>query len=983
MNKHPYRAVLIGLAFVLALVMVYPTAGWMFLSEEERTARLDRWQEEDDAFAAEKPSAFREYMHDIKRWIEFDRDRVINLGLDLQGGIHMVLSFDHTKLSDERLKDYEDNNYEPEDIEKEVQQIVLQQIRRRIHDFEAKEPVIQALGKNQIQVQLPGEKRIERARKLITKTAQLNFHIVVGTDETTQVFSTIKNRFPDQFTPFLKRPVSPGMPFRVAAADSERIRRVVRKVVEAGDVLPEGKRLVFSQTPKAFEDQHYELYLLDEVPIASGEGLRSASAITDPSNPGYWQILFGFSNTAGADFGKATEKNINRAMAIVLDGVVVSAPVIRDRITTNGQITGSFEGPEAADLAIALNSGSMVVPVREEFTRVVGPSLGKEMVTKGVTSAFVGIAIVGVFMAIYYMAAGAVALFALAFNAVLVIAAMAYFGMTLTLPGIAGLILTVGMAVDANVLIFERIREELRLGHSLLSSVDNGFARATVTILDANVTTLIAAAVLMQFGTGPIEGFAVTLSVGVCSSVFAALVVSRALIDFLLSSKSISDLKMMSIIRPNTKIPFLQSRGMAAIVSVVIIAVGVAMFSYRTVSGEMFGVDFTQGTNIDLTITSDAQITDEAVRQALTDAGFESPIVQMSGDGSGEAANRFIIRVAEVTQIEEALTETAPADAAPDMPGEDAEVAAPVEVAPEEEAGEEVAEDSAETVEEAAPADKGVEDAAEEAGDAADDGTEAPIGASGEIEDPPAALPAAHIKTVAERIEEACAALTSNGSIKNIGVNDEQTVGPAVGHQLRLDAIKALFYALVFIVIYLWVRFEFKFALGALVALVHDVLITVGVISLLGRQITMPVVAALLTIIGYSLNDTIVVFDRVREDVKLQRGKGVKFMDILNIAINSTLSRTLLTSITTLFVVGVLFIFGGDAINDFSLALILGVLVGTYSSIFIACPVVYFIESRFGQGYQGPDSNRGGNGGKRTKNGKNAGGKSKAAKAKA
>lgn len=897
MSKHLYRTLLIWAIITVALVNVYPTLGWMLLSEEGRQARLEQWQQEDDELALRRLGYFEESLVGVRRWLQFDRDRVINLGLDLQGGIHMVIGFDINDLSADTLHEYREvRRYSDTDIEREIQQIVLQQITRRINEFEAKEPIVQALGTNQIQVQLPGERDLQRAKNLITRTALMNFHIVAGVDEARQTFEAIRNAFPEEFLPFVKTSSLRSDVLTVAPENYERVRRVIDRAYTAG-VIPEGKRVVFSQQPKPYDRvQDYQLYVIDSRPIASGAGLTSASAISDPNNPPYWQILFTFGPAAAADFADATGDNIGNAMAIVLDGVVVSAPTIRDRISGGrGQITGSFEDYEANDLAIALNSGSMVVPVREEFTRTVSASLGAETVRRGVISSVIGITLVALFMLVYYMGAGVVAFICLVLNAVLVIAAMAYFGMTLTLPGIAGLILTVGMAVDANVLIYERIREELKLGHTLMASVDNGFRRATITILDANITTLIAAAVLMQFGTGPIEGFAVTLSIGVCASVFTALVVARALFDFGVERHLMKKLNMLSIIREKTSIPFLNVRKLTFCVSVIVIVVGMGMFGMRGM--ENFGVDFQQGTNLLLRVVHDDTVPVSEIRAALAGAGFDNPVVQETGDDQGAARNSFVVRVGDVTRDEDALS------AAEEVVGED--------------------EHGNTIVLAAAPE--------------SDDDDEPPL-----------------MLTVAERIQAALAPLSGDGTSASIVIEDEQTVGPAVGAQLRWDALNAIFWALVFIIVYLWIRFEIRFAVGAVAALVHDLLVTIGIFSLLGRQISMPMIAALLTIIGYSLNDTIVVFDRVREDMQLFRGKGVKMIDILNGAVNATLSRTLLTSLTTLFVVVVLFVFGGDAINDFALVLIIGVLVGTYSSIFVASPVVYLLQRKRGEIVQRP-----------------------------
>ncbi|HOH52194.1 MAG TPA: protein translocase subunit SecD, partial [Candidatus Hydrogenedentes bacterium] len=540
MAKNIYRTILIWGVLAMAAYYVYPTIGWMVLSEETRSARLAAWQAEDDQLARKRAGYFERQVNAVKRWAQCDRSRVINLGLDLQGGIHMVLGFDVNDLDPERLKEYRDNNWSDENIEKEIQQTVLDQITRRVNDFEAKEPVIQALGTTQIQIQLPGEKDVQRAKNLITKTAMLNFHIVAGPDAAQDVFGKIRDAFPEEFLPFVKLSALRADALTVAPDNYERVERVLAKAAEAG-VIPEDKFVAFSQKPKPYEDvQDYQLFVLDKKPIASGEGLASSAAIPDESNPPYWQILFAFNGAASEQFAEATGNNIGNPMAIVLDGVVVSAPTIRDRIAGRGQISGNFEGEEARDLAIALNSGSMVIPVREEFTRTVSASLGADTVRKGVISSLASLVLVGVFMVFYYQGLGIVALLGLVVNALLIIAAMAYFNLTLTLPGIAGLVLTMGMAVDANVLIYERIREELRLGHTVLASVESAFKRAGITILDANLTTLIAGAVLMQFGTGPIQGFALTLSIGICTTLFSALVVTPAIVDFMLSKKLIT-----------------------------------------------------------------------------------------------------------------------------------------------------------------------------------------------------------------------------------------------------------------------------------------------------------------------------------------------------------------------------------------------------------------------------------------------------------
>lgn len=848
MKRHTYRTILVYAVIILALIQIYPTIGWtFFLNDEQRTARLERWAEEDQEYRRQRPNFFRDLAHDIERWAEFDRDRVINLGLDLQGGIHMVVGFDVTEEQEARGYDAED-----------VQQLVLQRIRRRIADFEAKEPVIAALGTNQVQIQLPGEKDIRRAERLIMKTAYLTFHTVAGPEETDDILRKIDIEMGNNLVPYLEPTLERGM-YEVAPENIDHVRSVFEEAQATEGLVPEDRLILFSAPPNAWEeDPRYTLYVVTKEPEMDGENLASAEAAPDPSRPGGWRIAFEFDGDGRAEFARVTEEHIGQNLAIVLDNVVVSAPVINDRIYGSGEITGTFTQQQAVDLEIALNSGSMPVPIREDYKGVVGPSLGRDSIEKGITSSVVGIAIVAVFMIVYYRVGGVIVNIALILNAILILAALSYFGATLTLPGIAGLILTIGMAVDANVLIFERIREELRNGKSLLASIEGGYSRATITILDANVTTLIAALVLMEFGTGPIEGFAVTLSIGVITSVFTALVVTRSIFDFLSNKEWMQNFTMLSIVKSGTKIRFLEQRRYAGVVSAIFIIAGMGLFIAR--GSENFGVDFTTGTNMTLALEAEERIPVQGIRQQLLEAGFNSPIVQDYQEAGEETPNWFVVRVGEITEYAEA-----------------------------EGAVENVAQQS-----------------------------------------------------VTYRVQQALAPLVgADASVENVRLEKVETVGPAVGRQLQMDALKAISYALMFIIAYLWFRFELKFAVGAVAALVHDILVTIGLFAIFGREITMPVIAALLTIIGYSLNDTIVVFDRVREDLRLYRGRTYSIIDILNISINQTLSRTLLTSLTTLFVVLVLFIFGGSVINDFAFALIVGVLVGTYSSVFVASPVIY------------------------------------------
>lgn len=849
MKNNLYRTIVIVLVLIFTGIYIYPTVGWMLLSEQQRQARLEAWKQEDSVYHA--PNLWRDITKGVRRWAEFDVDKVVTLGLDLQGGVHMVLGFDLT--DEQKAQGYN---------KKAIQDLLLQKIRRRIAEFEAKEPVIQALGDDQIQIQLPGEKDIDRATRLVKQTALLTFHLAAGPEETIRVMNEISSdpRFEERFTPFLLRPRVAGV-FRIPVDKIDQIRSVVEEINKTKGLLPEGKKFFISQPPNPWDPQEYELYLLDAEPEMTGDGLTRAIHTEDPNHPPYYMISFSFDSESASKFGELTGNNVGRSLAIVLDGVVVSAPRIDSRISSHGQITGNFSFEQARDLRIALNSGSMPVPVKEEYMGVVGASLGTDSIRKGLySSIFALIAIMG-FMLFYYRFGGLVANIALLLNGLIMLAAFAYFRLTLTLPGIAGFVLTMGMAVDANVLIFERVREEVRNGKSLLSAVELGYKRATVTILDANITTLIAALVLLQFGTGPVQGFGVALAIGIFTSVFTALVVTKAVFDFMVSRKRLNKLTMMSLLKPDTSIPFIEWRNKAFIISGIVIIAGIVAFFGRGYENN-FGVDFSSGSSIVVRLDTPQRIPIADVRRQLTGAGFTDAVVQEFGEGATLAKNQFSIRVTEELKQE---------------------------------------------------------------GEAVEAGEETPP-AQG---------------TVRDRLRTALAPLTQADNADNVVIERAEVVGPAIGSQLRNDAIKAVIYALIFMIAYMWFRYSLIFGLTAVVALFHDSLIGIGMLALWGGHIDMTVVAAVLTIVGYSVNDTVVIFDRIREDMRLYGGRGWSYAKIMDQAINHTLSRTILTSGLTFVAVLMLFLFGGHVLHDFAFYLMVGIVVGTYSSIFVASALAY------------------------------------------
>lgn len=701
-----------------------------------------------------------------------EQEGKIKLGLDLQGGMHLVLQVDTSKLTENERKD--------------APQRALEIIRNRIDQFGVLEPVIQLQGKDRILVQLPGITDRDRAKEIIGKTAHLEFRLVADD--------------PD----LLKQ----------ATAGEE---------VEGYDIMQLDLR-----------DGKTETLLVEEESLLTGDMLVDAT--TEFSQQGFGQPYVSLElNDKGAEiFANTTGANIGKRLAIVLDGEVDTAPVIRERIPSGrAQISGNFSIQEAKDIALVLRAGALPAPVNIIEERSVGPALGKDSVEKGIRAIIIGGITVLIFMAVYYLLCGLVADLALILNILIITGALSYFGATLTLPGIAGLVLTIGMAVDANVLIFERIREESRLGKALRAAVHAGYDKALWTILDANVTTLITALILFQFGTGPVRGFATTLSIGILASMFTALVVTRLALDLITMSRpNMQKLPMLQFFsQPN--IPFTKIRKFAYIFSVLVIGTGMFFFFGR---GEKnFGIDFTGGTLHQMSFNQ--KIEAEDVRGVLSGIGLGDSSIQSSGEGKDVIIRSYGGNTDDIV-----------------------------------------------------------------------DGLEKKFG---------------------------------SGSFEVMRV---EAVGPAIGEDLRQAAVKALIFALVGICIYISFRFEFRFAITAIIALAHDVLVALGMIALTGREISLPVIAALLTIVGYSINDTIVTFDRIREDRKLMRKSSQE--EIINTSINQTLSRTVLTSLTTLLVVLALFLTGGEVINDFSFVLLVGVLVGTYSSIFIASPLLIDWPSR-------------------------------------
>jgi SecD/SecF fusion protein len=773
----------------------------------------------------------------------------VKLGLDLQGGISFLLEVQTEEMDEEAARD--------------AQLRALEVIRNRVDLMGTEEPIIYPEPRsNRIVVQIPGLDADNRdwAVQTLESAAFLEFRIVH--EDNAQLVARLQN---EGLAPQGYRAVSfDGRLHYVRTEEATRVDRESERAVR--------DRLRTFEAPPGFDfmlmerEQQgqllYEPYYVSRRRELTGENLASAGVDYQQFGQPIVTLRFDGEGTrrfarVTADYAPGGARNPSpegqRFLAVVLDGVLHSAPFIRTAIYGGEAIIeGSFSLEEAQDLSLVLRAGSLPAPLEVIEERNVDPTLGRESVRSGLRAIMLGGALVLVFMLGYYLFAGVVANLALLLDVLLLPLGMlivsGFMGLitggggdgglpTLTLPGIAGIVLTIGIAVDANVLIFERIREEQKVGKRLAGAIEAGYDKVFSTIMDANVTTLITAVILFWQGSGPIRGFAITLSAGIVVSMFIALVITRLMFETLAYKTKLTKLRMLSIL-PESHIDFVGKRQIAAILSVLVI--GGTMTSFFLRGADNFGVDFTGGTS--LIYQFDEKQSQDGVRDALLAAGITDAFVQyqreLAPDETGVVPEYLLVKV-------------------PDGAGESAKDALL------------------------------------------------------------AAFPDAGLFLL-----------------------QQDTVGAQVGRDLRQKGIAAILWALVGIVIYISLRFEFAFAMGAIVALAHDVLITIGIFCLLGNQLSLPIVAALLTIVGYSVNDTIVVFDRIREDLQLVRGKS--YLEIANLSINQTLSRTLLTSVTTLLTVTMLLIFGGGAIKDFALALFIGILVGTYSSIFVATPVVLF-----------------------------------------
>lgn len=691
----------------------------------------------------------------------------------------------------------------------------LEIIRNRIDQFGVAEPVIVRQGAQNIVVQLPGVKDPKRAINLIGQTAQLEFKLV---DE----------------------------------ENSAGLDRLVRDAIESGRLSPDYdvkalNEALKNQIPKDDEvsilkekdpqdgRERKRPILLKAKAVMTGDAIKTAMVrVGGQFNEPYTALEF--TDRGARLFEKITEDNVGKRLAIVLDGVTRSAPVIRERIAGgSAQITGSFTYEEASDLAIVLRAGALPAPVHIIQNVTVGPSLGKDSIQKGIFAGLIGAAMVIMLMLIYYRLSGLIADVAAVMNILFLMAALSLLHATLTLPGIAGIILTIGMGVDSNVLIFERMREERALGRPLKAFIDGGYDKAFWTIIDAHVTTLITAFALFLFGTGPIKGFAVTLSAGIIINLFTAIFGTRIVYDFIIAKNAIKDIKFLRIIK-DTNIDFIGRRNITFAISGVLVALGMLAFVQIMRGDANLGVDFAGGTMIQY--KADKPFKLDQIRQAMENAGIKDYTLQ-------DVPSENVL----IVEVKKSMT---------------------------------------------------------------------------------------RVENIEEKITDA---ISKGVADTKFTLESKSEIGSAVSRDLRNKALVAIAVSLAGILVYLAFRFDFSFGVAAAIATFHDVLAVLGVLYLLGTEISLLIVTALLTLAGYSLTDTVVVFDRIRESIK--RYPKLSFAEMINKSVNEMLGRTIMASGTTLLVTISLFFFGGVVIHSFALALMMGVIVGTYSSVFVASPIVY------------------------------------------
>jgi SecD/SecF fusion protein len=706
----------------------------------------------------------------------------LQLGLDLKGGVAFTL--EAVDSPGEQLDEYQ---------RQEKLQKAIDIIGARINGLGVAEPVLRPVGQNRIEIQLPG----------------------VSTKDNPDVVDQVK---------------------APARLDFRLVHPALRP--GAGIEAPAGYEVKLLEWEGRRGESGVEELFVKRIPEMTGEMISNSFA--RPDMYGKPEVILEFTSDGKKRFADVTrviadmgQRNGTMGrLAIVLDGRLYSAPTVREEINSDSaQITGSFTDREAINLANVLNNPLDVeLRIMEQYE--VGPTLASDAVLSARNSFIASTLLTIGFMAVFYTVGGLVAAIGMGVNVLITLGVMSSIGATLTMPGIAGIVLTLAMSVDSNILIFERMREELKLGKSLGAALEAGFEKAWSAIVDSNVTTLLVALIMIALGTGPVKGFGVTLTIGIFTTMFAAVVVSKLLLEALIHGAGSKRMPMFSVLQ-NTSYDFLRMTKAAVILTVVVLVVGVGALVYK--GKEIYGIDFAGGDMVTLNFAKKTELSE--LRAAATKAGvkevnfsYQQPI----------GTDREVLRV------------TTPFD-------QGKAVVAKLQ----------------------------------------------------------AALPAAKLE-----------------------VAGETRIGASVGREIQWNALKSIAAALVLILLYVAFRFEFGYGVGAVVATVHDLILTVGVFVLFDRQFNASMVAAILLIAGYSINDTIVVFDRIREELKINPTGTLR--DVINRALNLTLSRTIITGGTTFLTAVTLILTTSGDVNDIAFTLLIGVITGTFSSLFIATPVFFW-----------------------------------------
>ena len=819
-------------------------------------------------------------------------EKSVNFGLDLAGGTSITLEIDASDLPGENVKDLQEQS--------------LEIVRNRVDQYGLSEPQISPQGDDRIVVELAGVDD-STAKELVGSTAKLEFKIVSESEKFTQVVSLIDSYLGRQANPAAAdsaSPVADSLKDSSAAvvasttdslkADSNVAEAVAQEqavAVPADPSLPVSlsslflsfgnggfvaeesveklKRLLALEAVQKLIPRDVEfafgsglekvspessvkakrLYLLKRRAEMDGEDIADARPyrVGDGVNVGEVAVSLKFSGVGPKQFSAVTAANVGKQMAIVLDNQVISAPVIRDRIPNGeAQITGLDDMAEANRLSVVLRAGALKAPMNIIESRNIGATLGEDNIKSGFGAAFWGLIACIVFMVAYYRIGGLIACFAIVLNAIVTAAVLSVFNATLTLPGIVGFILVLGMALDANVIIYERIREEMKAGSLARAAVAKGYERAFSAIFDSNLTTFLTALILYKIGTGSVKGFGLTLMIGIATSLFCSLTVTRAIFDWRLAKNDANKLSIGKGFRAidEANLSIIPRSKTFAIFSAILL---VASLATVVVRGFDFSIDFLGG-QVYTVQYSETGAHEEDLSKVAASAGLTNAKVRSYGD---QAKNMYQISL------------------------------------------------------------KKTDDA-----------------------------------TVKDRLQKA---LDDAGQKAQIIASDE--VGPTIGKELRFNAILSIILSWIAICLYIWFRFGklgLGFGVGALVGLVHDTIISIGFISLMGLSVDGALIASVLTLIGYTINDKIVVFDRIRENSQIY-GRS-NFPKLVNSSINQCFSRTIITSLTTLFVCLILAVMGGSSIRDFGLVMVFGIIIGTYSSITISSPFVVWWSKRFRSG---------------------------------